>query len=1620
MLFQRYMTGRGNLGYGFRAQTSKVPSAPYQKLRAADTGDTKRLLLEIMTTSYHELAAIGSCYDREQANGYTDILMPEAGGEDWEKLLDNPGRLLYLPHIGKAEFLETSNKGKTVSLGNGSPMELPPISHQWDGRFQIDDDTMADLIADVWYAASMRLTVPQKPGSWPVINIQLTDENERDNTLDIGREFYCNVLMPALPRALRSIISVSIGGHFSDVSNPANGGAAAVLITLPDEKTEMVPGTYFITPTQARHQVLNPLQDAENWRNFGRAVMQYARNRKMEAVGAVSYLNDFFAVSELLLSKPEYENFRRFTANWPYAYLLYNAHLNAEAAAKQQGDYAETVHAEELLISFNENVWDSADPSVLTAAGIPESATRACYVALEQHMLTALMANRRIRISEERYEALMQRAFTLPQVNGNVRDTLRRLYDEVLLRGTAEEGSNALQMLLEMLRGQNASLLRQQQEKLADLMQRAWQNRSADPDREHHELLVQYAQWGRDECEMVTRFVVELLNKGVSCSEVCMFRAVQSGDKLDRALLTHVGKNTKAYLEKAACKALDTYARAAASGEAMEEKNLRMALADSLKEYISKNAGEYRQQLRRIGEVFDEIGMGDSAAALESIIACMKSARNDFDEDDVPFALAVLQHGSEEQVDTLLECLPEMFRQSVIGNQSSNLEEPQLVNDCWLELMRLLPDGVKVRLHAGFVEILQECITFNPREAALSFAALKLNSGKDEIPMQVLCTCMERHMNEFSQAEAECVLPVLRSGKPEAERMAAAVLKSFANNLPELMSIRDDPENQPWRMCAEAYQPLAASMQEELYRYAENEAAQLVDYLDRVMTMMRAYGCTDTAKTMQIFSRILTCRANRRDDDAALTEQDMAFVREFNQKKVNEEEQEELARALHLLFEKELPNMTAESNRRRWMECINLSKLGGALKRRVVDTVHDYVLKNQDELCYELDRAMALYTTFGVPGEKRMQGWCALLCTLAKNEAGTQILRGSYVNQLAPDMLRQVAEESIDSIVGVFRKDLEFMLQGQGLAEWTKLNQKLADAKLRRWKEKGQEALIDFVAWCKQEIGEENTEDHLDVLLEMASGMGWVVKDVREALTDYMAALKRSELSRTELENLLKLHVSGGREIELGVNDVFSRVVPRLLQTSGDKRERELRLWSMMDGEIDLHDGFRKAILQMTAMQDEKFVLSLISMGGVLLALQPAAVEQAIDTMGRRKNEQADGSRNGLQLLSDQEHQAVLNAIRKCDQRQQLLARYAELLSYEPVDPESKEYEKQLRKRIREMRLDMLHDVDTETAVGITQESAVWQKEVQQMLLDKLRQMTQESDLSFQSLCALPERWNQSCSDWPFAEFMGLTRFIADREMMEDAVCQGAQQVIAHTPLEELKQNLLQDADNWYAKALNRLVMQRIGEDAAGLAEECENPREMEELLDLLKQQGCGQQGTGKALQLVLKGNHQENLFKTMTQIQSLDYHAQEVALKLLDKAVFGQQRAQWHELWAADECSSRIPMAAICFLSGTEKKWQSFLSVVLEDTQMDKKAMAQGVDPAQKLMFAATVLCDMGMAAEADELPEQLKNNIRTVYSYVRGLGRRRRELAAVKSPEAWQSANLPESMYKLIFNKR
>lgn len=1526
MLFQRFMTGRGNLGYGFRAQTARVPITPFLKLRASDTGDTKRFLLEILTTKYHEIAVAGSCFDREQSNGYTDILFADPEGEKaLQDILDNPGRLLYLPHISKADFLETSNKGKTVALGAGVEMDIPQVTHKYDQRFRVDEDMLVDLVADVWYAASMRLTASERPGDWPSIKICLTEEGEWEDTLEIGREFYCNVLMPALPRALRSIVSVSIGGRYGDVSNAANGGAAAVLITLPEEKNELLPGTYVLTPTDVRHQSLNPFQDAKGWHNFGRAILKYAKAGIAGTENEETYLNDFFAAAELINAKEENQEMRHLTANWPYAFLLYNGHMNCEAALQQTGEFDESATLEDIQASFEENIWESADSAFLKECGFSEKEARNCYVWLEQHMLDAMLGNTRIQVLQERYVEMAKRAFTLDQVeSAAIRQALQQKYDELLLRGTAQDDNNAFEMLLELMAyPEFGGLFAAQREHLALLMQRALEAYADIPTDAHLLILAEYAKRGDEERNLVTEYAMDLLARKVEYSRLKVFRSVQRGDVLDHAVVESFRDDDKVRrcMEAEFRADVNQYAQYAAAPDAMREGDIKAALAEVISNHVKENTFAYRNHLDQVNRAFADIGMEKSAAAMDTLTECLANEDQPFGDADVSYAVAVLgaedQACAERMLSTLRElfekALPDMFEQ---GRRTVSTVH-MVVDRSWSECLRFAAGDMREKLRNQLAECTRDYVTqeresmrYQMPNVVQAFKELGLENGRANAVMQALCECMEVTGEAFTEQDANDVLPVLRSAEPEAQRMAEAVLKTFAESLPLMAEEEGNPEDHPWKKCirekkpSEAQQKLALDMRECLETYAGQNPEKLISRLARVMDLFKAYGCTDVEKTAAICCKIFKCQTKKLDEEAILNELDVKVVNGLELKNVSDAGKEALADVLHELYVKKLPVMGKDSDVcDRWRSCLKNKHLGELLKAKSQQTFAEYVDK------------------------------------------------------------------------------------------------------------------------CTADVKGEAAEDRLGELLNIVESLEWQRVDVvRKAIAGYFMALERDGLQNEEIQVLLNMRGSLNREIEMGMCSVFGRAVPRLLTV-----EEEAQSWIPVAENIDLRDTFQKAILQLRECakteqkpQGEAFVLDLIRLGNTLEPVRPVAVEQAISIVEEGKAAAAAANRVGFQLMSTEEHVEILTAVLACGS-QLLLHHYIDLLAYEPVDTENADNEKLLRKDMKKMRETLFVCMNADAASYAARTHAVWKTEIQQALLVRLEQLASREDLTFQQLCQLPKLWAVECRDWQFVSFTELTRYVPERENLEKAVTPGAWKVISRSLLAELKENPLRDEDNWYASLISSLVAQRAGRDVRMLAEECETPKAVEDLLMVLNETKAEvAPETAEVLNLIRYGQNNESVLSTYQRLHELGFEAMNVGAALLRKAVFGRQSSQWRDKWDASNCSGRIPMAALCYLGTQRQDWAAFFEEVLQDTSMDKKALAAGTDPVQALMFASSVLRDMGMNAEAEEMTEKLKTFCREEYAHIRAMGRKCKALSALKDPAAWKATGAAESLHQLIFNKR
>ncbi len=1657
MLFQQYMTGRGVQGYGFRAQTTGVSTAPYLQLRASDTGATERLLLEIMTTKLNEIAVIGSRFDREQSNGYTDVLFADSkGGAEWQAVLENPARLLYLPHISKDDFLKHSRKGNNVSLGTGENMELPSMTHRWDNRFRIDDDTLADLAADVWYAAFRRIKAPDSPGTWSVIHIRLTDQDELESTLDIGREFFGNVLIPALPQSLRRMVSVSIGGRFNDVSKPSNGGAASILITLPDDGLQMLPGTYALLPNSEHHQSLDPFQNNENWRNFGRCILRYAKSDIVNGRGSESYLNDFFSACELIEQSETHHELDNLTSNWSFAFLTYNAHLEAENARRRVGDFDPAIDLEQQNANFNESIWDSSDPSFLQELGFAEEEARRCYVGLELHTLKALLQNPALQIDADRYMVLARRAFTLKkQITDPVmHDELRGLYEQLLLRGIGTNENNAFEMLL--LVNENSELSRMladESEYFAFLMEKALEIYPTVPSDELLRSLAGYAQRGPKEQRLTTEYAVKLLSSSIEHNRIKVFRSVQTGAMLDEAVLSKLKADR--FINTDYSVGLRNYADTYPAEGAISGNDLKAAYADALSDHITANPSFYRDSLMKVRKAFTDIGMEKSDKMMSALITCIEQPNRPFTDADVPYVEFVLSSDKEQAIDKLLHVLADVFEGALprMFNQAVNNEDSsRVIDQHWLDCLSRSPENVRKRLHellatrmTDYIQRERDGLRSHIPTVLRFFEDLGLNCSRDTLAMEALCACMESPGADFTQSDAAAVLPVLSSTLPSAMRMAKTVSKTFQEALPEIIEKRMPIKDQPWYSCiqerkqSEAQQQLAADLRDYLFDYAGEKPVELSSGLSYGVELLNAYNYKNEMRLVPLCCKLIDARLKRTDESGSQIDADLHVFSEQQSplyKNVDAQEQSELADALNKLFMKELPRLVShEPSREQWHECIKNKHVGEALKEKITAAIHQYVLANASGLYNDLDGVKKLYDAFGLSKEQLAESWCVLLSALQQNESGGSVLTDEYVNIFTQARLRIATAEDTQRVVQVYRLGLEQMLHGIDLERWAELNKSLAHNMV--WQSNSQQAFVAFVENLTRQVKPELSEDHLTTLLTIIDAMGWNhTEAVRKAIADYFLALSRENLSHKELDGLMKLR-SGNHELDGGLNKVFSHSLSRILQ-SGNMTAEEIDSWRAVTAEVDFKDAFRATVSQIlkTAKIEgndvgEAFTLALLNVGNQFDTLQLMAAEQVISIVEERKSVSDSSEHIAQELMTANEHQALQQTVLVCN-RSQLINQYIDLLAYEPSDPENAANEKALRRKMCEMRESLFTAMKADSATYAIKRSSVWRTDLQCALLAKLEKATKAEGLTFEDLCDLPQRWAEECKDWQFVAFSDLTRYVNDNSLLEQAVEEGVKNVIDRSTFDELKliikrftidelnQNQSNGDENWYPKLIGRLVVEYGLSHLTQLTEGCRSPQDVKELRSILVQNDATvPHSAANALAMILAGGIEERISVTHQRLLRLDYEAQKITRILLRKAIFERSSEEWAKLWNADDCSGLVPYAAICYLGGKDADWVSFFEQLLQDASMDKKALQAGRDPVQALIFASSVLNDLGMHSEADDMVEQLKVMRREEYTHIKGLGRKRPELYALKTPEAWQGTGAAECLYKLIFNK-
>ncbi len=247
--------GAGNVGYNFSVSADRSPySALWMRTsRASDTTADHQPILEMYCAGYGQPVIVSSQWvvDNFQFgfSEYYQLMLPETEEERLE-YLNHPGQALYLSFMDGKTFLDLS--GNMGSRRGTLPVMEVPLPHvETNHAFHVSAEFLGALLADVWSLSFLRLSdasgmtdsAAQRNKVLP-IRLELTNAENVGETLNLGRAFINEVLLPKLPPSVRHMVSLSVGSRWDNLQSLDN--LPALAITLYDSSHWAMKGGYHL------------------------------------------------------------------------------------------------------------------------------------------------------------------------------------------------------------------------------------------------------------------------------------------------------------------------------------------------------------------------------------------------------------------------------------------------------------------------------------------------------------------------------------------------------------------------------------------------------------------------------------------------------------------------------------------------------------------------------------------------------------------------------------------------------------------------------------------------------------------------------------------------------------------------------------------------------------------------------------------------------------------------------------------------------------------------------------------------------------------------------------------------------------------------------------------------------------------------------------------------------------------------------------------------------------------------------------------------------------------------------------------------------------------------------
>ena len=1012
------------------AQTrgAQIPAPGWRVPNRASDTPGGRPTVEMMCTTYGQPAVIFSHTDNSgRPFTFCEFVFPQSlscTDAEWKDYLREPGKLMYMPPVSGEEWLGFFSMGK-IELLPEKEVSLAQLGKDAVHAARPGDAFLGALLADLWYCCAERIMRPTEPQTWPVLRLELTDAEHAAMTLDEGRAFVCEHILPHLPVPVRHMVSVSIGGQYEILKSA--GYMTALQISLPGEVPLSChePGTYrFVggaeqfNPLFAAQCRMESYADSELglcdescWRALGQALLTDSPDAPHPTLAYYHTLSD--ARQDDPISADFYFALS-FAAARTYLTPAADGSYHAESVEKAHQLFAEVSDA--LLDSF------SVGECRLLMAGYETDLARA---------QASLLGG----ASWKRYFFLCRRAFSLFddfKPSGKAQqeqfDALRKAYTQLLIAPSSLSDVPSIPFihLLEDEQEQSLNrLLQNKQEHIRffnDTLEACLCLHCVHelPDRKMLLLLDRYGHETEECGAVISRYAIALIQHGHPVNKLSALRAFQQKGNMDSAVIDSFAQSLQTILttedgEEPYLEYLDGITGSESEVEALRTQLCHMVAAHA-EEHAKLLVGRLERTLGLM-QRFSRLTSEESVSCAQSILAAREGQQEVLlSAAEAELLCPVLSFASVQNGSAALQkALGAQFAAALphlLG--VANPVKPQAAAfTLWTSCIRALAGTADVLRNAmsealcSFCRVQAQALA--EKDALRQIAEFYRQIGRHQTTQALdsAVALLEQYIPcghaPVSPSEISLLRPVLALGSQRSavrlyDRLKSALKAQFAAALPQILDIENTGiasgvTSAAWAAALEAMPDDQASLfgvmlADSLDAFVLEQAGRLTHHLPRVLRLYADVGQTRGAGMLQSGAAILAARSGSlktivSDGDVPDLQQLCAAARSLRR--------DDLTRALidalsahlrtglaHMIA---MDSLVAPVSVQPFKECLaSIGSARGSLSSAFAQTAKGYFCANAEQYAAQLCSVMELCRDLGMADtEEARECACSIL-----------------------------------------------------------------------------------------------------------------------------------------------------------------------------------------------------------------------------------------------------------------------------------------------------------------------------------------------------------------------------------------------------------------------------------------------------------------------------------------------------------------------------------------------------------------------------------------------------------------------------------------------------------------